>query len=103
MPLATEGNYTDSPSDELVSGNEQSHVNEQPPVNDANTKREVPKEQLAALEKYGLPRKDAKRLWLGRDRLLRNWQAMKSFLEEARPYLQQWEYEQQKVQGNFQE
>ncbi len=60
MPLATEGNYKDSPSDELVSGNEQSHVNEQPPVDDANTKREVPKEQLAALEKYGLPRKDAK-------------------------------------------
>lgn len=106
-PLATEGNYTDSSSDELVSGNEQSHVNEQlhadeqPPVDDANTKREIPEEQLAALEKYGLPRQDAKRLWLGRDRLLRNWQAMKIFLEEARPYLQQWEYEQQsaKQQG----
>ena len=56
MPLATEGNYTESPLCELISGNDQSPVNEQYTVDEDNPKREMPEEQLAALEKYGLSR-----------------------------------------------
>ena len=103
MPLATEGNYTESPLCELISGNDQSPVNEQYTVDEDNPKREMPEEQLAALEKYGLSRKEAKKLWIGRDRLLRNWQAMKIMLEASRPYLLQWEYEQQQAKQQMPE
>ena len=77
MPLATEGNYTEPQLGEQISGNELSPVNEQHTGDENKPKREMPEEQLVALEKYGLPRKDAKRLWIGEDRLLRNWQSMK--------------------------
>ena len=97
MPLATEGNYTEPQLGEQISGNELSPVNEQHTGDENKPKREMPEEQLVALEKYGLPRKDAKRLWIGGDRLLRNWQSMKLMLEASRPYLLQWEYEQQKA------
>lgn len=97
MPLATEGNYTEPQLGEQISGNELSPVNEQHTGDENKPKREMPEEQLVALEKYGLPRKDAKRLWIGEDRLLRNWQSMKHMLEASRPYLLQWEYEQQKA------
>ena len=100
IPLATEGNYTEPPLGELISGKEQSPVNEHYTVDEDNPKREMPEEQLAALEKYGLSRKEAKRLWIGSDRLLRNWQAMRIMLETARPYLLQWENEQQKARHN---
>ena len=100
MPLATEGNYTELPLGELISGKELTPVNEQHTVDEDNPKREMPEEQLAALEKYGLSRKEAKKLWFGRDRLLRNWQAMRIMLETARPYLLQWENEQQKARQN---
>ena len=99
MPLATEGNYTELPLGELISGKELTPVNEQHTVEDTS-KREMPEEQLAALKKYGLSCKEAKRLWIGRDRLLRNWQAMRIMLETARPYLLQWENEQQKARQN---
>ena len=97
MPLATEGYYTEPQLGEQISGNELSHVNEQHHIDEDNLKRDMPEEQLAALEKYGLSRKEAKRLWIGRDRLLRNWPSMKIMLEAARPYLLQWEYEQQQA------
>ena len=100
MPLATEGNYTEPPLGELISGKELTPVNEQHTVDEDNPKREMPEEQLAALKKYGLSCKEAKRLWIGRDRLLRNWQAMRIMLETARPYLLQWENEQQKARQN---
>ena len=97
-PLATEGNYTETPlGGELIRGNELTPVNEHYTVDEDNPKREMPEEQLAALKKYGLSRKEAKRLWIGRDRLLRNWPAMKIMLEASRPYLLQWEYEQQQA------
>ena len=65
MALDTEGNYTEPPLGELISGNELSPVNEQHTGDENKPKREISEEQLVALEKYGLPRKDAKRLWIG--------------------------------------